>query len=102
MQDFDAEINAVDGVVDFQGAGALGAGGDDALAIGTLQHAVLEAITRRVLPEAPDPDVPFAARATHAVAWPPDAEYESILARCAAAEARERGISLPGHARVCG
>jgi hypothetical protein len=72
----------------------------DALSIGTVVHAVLEAITRRGLPEAADPDVPFAARATHAVAWPPDAEFESILARCAAAEARERGISLPGHARV--
>jgi hypothetical protein len=34
VQDFDAETNAVDGVVDSQGAGALGAGGDDALGAG--------------------------------------------------------------------
>lgn len=72
----------------------------DARSIGTVVHAVLEAIARRALREADDPDVPLAARASHDAQWPSDAALDVMLARCADAETRERGISLPGHARV--
>jgi superfamily I DNA/RNA helicase len=72
----------------------------DALAIGSVVHAALEAIAMRALERVEGNDAPLAERPGAAVAWPPDAEVERTLRACAAQYLRESGVVLPGQERV--
>ncbi|HEY5658301.1 MAG TPA: PD-(D/E)XK nuclease family protein, partial [Myxococcota bacterium] len=72
----------------------------DALAIGTVVHATLEAIAKRALDSADGADAALEDCAGTAAPWPPAEEVWSLLEACAAQQMRESGTALSGHERV--
>ncbi len=76
--------------------------GVDALLLGNLVHAVLEAVVLAAVPaewsgqESP----PWETREPVAVPWPAPADFERLLRQAAEGVVEEEGISLPGMARA--